>query len=167
MSFDLTDRIPRLFLLPTILLLAIYTMLSYVALADQNSFYDSMDIPVPANEFLLWSWGGKNTAVLLGLLIGFLTRYRISMLTAIAMLFVMQMGDVNAGAQSGTNVFVTWIAFGLTVLQLALILLAGAKESVGRSPSPSPSPAMASNPLAPGMSAATAMPLDDAHQPDR
>lgn len=129
--FDLTARIPRRFLAPTALLIVIYAMLSYYALADQTFFYESMEIPVPANEFLIWSWGGKNTAVLLGLAIGFVTRFRISMLTAIAMLFTMQAGDVNAGAQSGTNVFVTWIAFGLTVLQLALIVWHARMEPTG------------------------------------
>ena len=40
------------------------------------------------------------------------------------MRFTMQIGDVNAGAQSGVDVFVTWIAFALTAAQLALVLLA-------------------------------------------
>lgn len=110
-------------LVPAFLLIAIYTMLSYIGFADQDAFYDSMDIPVPSNEFLLYSWAGKNTAVLLGLTIAVFSRLRILLLTAIAMLFTMQMGDVNAGAQSGVNVFVTWIAFSLTVVQLGLVLL--------------------------------------------
>ncbi|MEM7337337.1 MAG: hypothetical protein AAF467_01750 [Actinomycetota bacterium] len=122
-SVHTTRVLPWPILAPAVPLIAIYTMLSYLAFGNQSFFYDSMDIPTPANEFLLWSWGGKNTAVLLGLVIATLTRFRFAMLASIAMLVLMQMGDVNAGAQSGTNVFVTWIAFGITMVQLALITL--------------------------------------------
>ncbi|MEM9465368.1 MAG: hypothetical protein AAGA90_08330 [Actinomycetota bacterium] len=115
-------------LVPAVVLIAIYTMLSYIGFFDQASFYDSMDIPVPSNEFLLYSWAGKNTAVLLGLVIATVTRLRVLVLTAIAMLVTMQMGDVNAGAQSGVNVFVTWIAFALTVAQLAIVVI-GARRT--------------------------------------
>ena len=64
---------------------------------------------------------GKNTTVLVGLIIATVTRLRVVLVTLLTMLLVMQMGDVNAGAQSGTNVFITWIAFGLTVAELALL----------------------------------------------
>lgn len=104
-------------------LVAIYTMLSFISLGAQDTFYDSMEIPVPDNEFLLWSWGGKNTAMVVVLVIAVATRLRPIVLTAMAMLLVGQAGDINAGAQSGTNVFITWIAFGLVVLQLALLWL--------------------------------------------
>ncbi|MEM9038102.1 MAG: hypothetical protein AAGA99_13490 [Actinomycetota bacterium] len=117
-----TPKLPWVVVAPGFVLMAIYAMLSFISLGDQSSFYDSMDIPVPENEFLIWSWGGKNTAVLVGLSIAVISRLRFSMLTAIAMLFVMQLGDVNAGAQSGTNVFITWIAVAITVFQLALIV---------------------------------------------
>ena len=120
---DPTVVVRRSLLLPSVLLIAIYTMLSVIGFFDQASFYDSMDIPVPSNEFLLYSWAGKNTAVLVGVILATLTRLRILVLTAIAMLLTMQMGDVNAGAQSGVNVFVTWIAFSLTVLQAGLIVV--------------------------------------------
>ena len=120
---DPSVRLRWALLAPSLLLIVIYTMLSFIGFFDQTSFYDSMDIPVPSNEFLLYSWAGKNTAVLLGLVIATVSRLRILVLTAIAMLFTMQMGDVNAGAQSGVNVFVTWIAFALTATQLAIVLL--------------------------------------------
>ena len=115
-------RLPWPALAPAALLIAIYSMLSYIGFVDQAFFYDSMEIPVPSNEFLLYSWAGKNTAVLLGLVIATATRLRILVLTSIAMLVTMQMGDVNAGAQSGVNVFVTWIAFALTMVQLGLVV---------------------------------------------
>lgn len=117
-----TPVLPWRFIVPSGLLIAIYAMLSYVALVDQPFFYESMEIPTPANDFLLWSWGGKNTAVLVGLVVAAVTRYRFMVLAAMAMLVVMQMGDVNAGARSGVNVFVTWIAFALTVLQVGLVI---------------------------------------------
>ncbi len=104
------------------LLVLIYGMLSFISLADQSSFYDSMDIPVPSNEFLIWSWGGKNSAMVLVLLAGLVTRARLVVVISLAMLLVGQAGDINAGAQSGTNVFVTWIAFGLVVVEAAVLV---------------------------------------------
>lgn len=104
------------------LLILIYGMLSVISLFDQTSFYESMDIPVPEHEFLLWSWGGKNTAMLTVLVAGVLTRLRVVVIISLAMLLVGQLGDINAGAQSGTNVFITWIAFGLVVAQSALLV---------------------------------------------
>lgn len=118
-------RLPVTHLVIPGLLVLIYGMLSYLAFADQDFFYDSMEIPVPSNEFLLWSWGGKNTAMLVALLAGVLTRRSLLMVVAMAVLVTGQMGDVNAGAQSGVNVFITWIAFGLVVAQTTLMATTG------------------------------------------
>ncbi|MEM9747272.1 MAG: hypothetical protein AAF945_11315 [Actinomycetota bacterium] len=108
--------------IPGVLVL-IYGMLSFISLGDQDFFYESMEINVPDNEFLLWSWGGKNTAMLTVLLVAAITRLRVLLVTAMAVLFVGQMGDVNAGAQSGVNVFITWIAFSLVVIQSVWMFL--------------------------------------------
>ncbi len=116
------------FLIIPVLLVAIYSMLSYISLADQSTFFSSMDIPEPSNEFLIWSWGGKNSAMVAVLLAGVLTRVRLVVVISLVMLLVGQMGDVNAGAQSGTNVFVTWIAFGLVVAQAGLLLWDRSRE---------------------------------------
>ena len=118
-------RLPVTHLVIPGLLVLIYGMLSYLAFADQDFFYDSMEIPVPSNEFLLWSWGGKNTAMLVALLAAVLTRRSLLMVVAMAVLVTGQMGDVNAGAQSGVNVFITWIAFGLVVAQTTLMATTG------------------------------------------
>ena len=124
-----TPRLPIPVIAPGYLLMAIYAMLSFIAFFDQTSFFESMDIPIPANDFMIWSWAGKNTALLLVMSVAFITRLRILVVTTIAMLLVMQAGDVNAGAQSGTNVFITWIAFGLTVLLAALVAWHSRSES--------------------------------------
>ena len=113
----LTKRYGWRFVVIPGLLVLIYGMLSFISLGDQDFFYESMEINVPDNEFLLWSWGGKNTAMLTVLLVATVTRLRVLLVTAMSVLFVGQMGDVNAGAQSGVNVFVTWIAFSLVVIQ--------------------------------------------------
>ena len=118
-------RLPVTHLVIPGLLVLIHGMLSYLAFVDQDFFYDSMEIPVPSNEFLLWSWGGKNTAMLVALLAGVLTRRSLLMVVAMAVLVTGQMGDVNAGAQSGVNVFITWIAFGLVVAQTTLMATTG------------------------------------------
>lgn len=104
------------------LLVLIYGMLSVISLFDQTTFYESMDIPIPEHEFLLWSWGGKNTAMITVLVAGLVTRLRVVVMISLAMLLVGQLGDINAGAQSGTNVFITWIAFGLVVAESALLV---------------------------------------------
>ncbi|MEM9520481.1 MAG: hypothetical protein AAGA37_14265 [Actinomycetota bacterium] len=127
--FDPTVRLGWRLVAPSFLLIAIYAMLSVIGFFDHDAFYDSMNIPVPSNEFLLYSWAGKNTAVLLGLIIAVASRVRILLLSALAMLFTMQMGDVNAGAQSDVNVFVTWIAFALTLTQLGLVVLDNRRAS--------------------------------------
>lgn len=108
--------------IPGVLVL-IYGMLSFISLGDQSFFYESMEIPTPEHEFLLWSWGGKNTAMLAVIAAGFLSRLRLVVGLSLGMLLVGQLGDINAGAQSGTNVFITWIAFGLVVAQIALMEL--------------------------------------------
>lgn len=117
----MSDRLtPRFLVIPGLLVL-IYGMLSVISFFDQDGFYSSMDIPVPANEFLIWSWAGKNTAMLTILVIALVTRLRVMVYASLAMLLVGQAGDINAGAQSGTNVFITWIAFGLVVVQIGLL----------------------------------------------
>ena len=90
---------PPLLIIPGLLIL-IYAMLSYLAFFDQSFFYESMEIPTPDHEFLLWSWGGKNTAVLLTLVIAAASRLRVLLVTVLVALVAMQIGDVNAGAQS-------------------------------------------------------------------
>lgn len=116
-----TTRLGTKLLVVPILLIAIYGMLSVISLFNQEFFYESMELPEPANEFLIWSWGGKNTAMISVLIMAVITRMRIVMITAMIMLLVGQAGDINAGAQSGTNVFITYIALGLVVVQLALL----------------------------------------------
>ena len=124
MNLDARLRWP--FLVVPALLVLIYGMLSYISLADQSFFYESMEIPVPENEFLLWSWGGKNSAMLAVLVLGIASRRALPVLIAMAMLLVGQFGDINAGAQSGVNVFVTYIALALVVVQLGLLFFGGA-----------------------------------------
>ena len=104
------------------LLVLIYGMLSFISLSDQSFFYESMEIPVPATEFLIWSWGGKNSAMLFVLVAGVVTRLRLVVVLSLGMLLVGQLGDINAGAQSGVNVFVTWIAFALVCAQIVLLI---------------------------------------------
>ena len=130
-----SERLAWPLLIVPSMLVVIYGFLSYIALSDQALFYESMDIPAPEHEFLIWSWGGKNSAMVAVLLSGVVTRVRLIVVVSLVMLLVGQLGDVNAGAQSGTNVFVTWIAFALVVVQAALLIWdrrrsAGASRSV-------------------------------------
>ncbi len=82
-----------------------------------------MNIPVPEHGFLLLSWGGKNTAMLVALILGVLSRQRLPILIAMAVLLTGQLGDAYAGAQTGVDVFVTYIAMSLVAIQLVLMLV--------------------------------------------
>ena len=103
------------------LLLFIYSFLSYLAFADQGFFFESMQMPKPNHDFLIWSWGGKNTAIVVGLAIAIISRQAQMLWLMLAVLFTMQWGDVNAGTRTGVDVFVTYLAMGLTLLQAGLM----------------------------------------------
>lgn len=109
-------------LIPLALLVALYTMLSWLAFSNQTFFFESMTIPIPEHFFMIWSWGGKNTAMVVVMALATLSRRVLPVAIACAMLFTGQMGDVNAGARTDVNVFITWIAFGLTALQVGVVM---------------------------------------------
>lgn len=122
-TYVTTKRLPwRLLAVPG-MLVAIYTMLSYLAFADQEFFFESMEIAEPSNTFMIWSWGGKNTAMVAVLIAALITRLRVVVVIAMAMLLVGQIGDINAGVQSGTNVFITFIALALVAIEAILLWL--------------------------------------------
>lgn len=115
------NKLPLWALIPSAVLLLIYLMLSYLAFANPGFWYESMGIPTPEHGFLLLSWGGKNNAMVISLLLGVLSRQRLPVAIAMAVLFTGQMGDALAGAQTGVNVFVTYIALTFVIIQLALM----------------------------------------------
>ena len=121
--------LPLWSMVPGLLLVALYTMLSWLAFTNQTFFFESMTIPIPEHFFMIWSWGGKNTAMVVVLLLSLLSRRALPLSIACAMLLVGQMGDVNAGARTNVNVFITWIGFGLTLCQIALIYVALRRRS--------------------------------------
>lgn len=108
-------------LIPAGFLVAIYSMLSWLAFSDQKFFFESMTIPIPEHFFMIWSWGGKNTAMVVALLLSLLSRRALPLAIACAMLLAGQMGDINAGLRTEVNVFITWIAFVMTLSQIALL----------------------------------------------
>lgn len=55
--------LPMWSLIPSVLLIAIYSMLSWLAFTNQTFFFEGMTIPIPEHFFMIWSWGGKNTAM--------------------------------------------------------------------------------------------------------
>ena len=122
MDFLLSNnKLPLWALIPSALLVFIYIMLSYLAFANPGFWYESMGIPTPEHGFLLMSWGGKNNAMVVALLLGVLSRQRLSVAIAMAVLLTGQMGDALAGAQTGVNVFVTYIALAVVIVQLVLM----------------------------------------------
>ena len=111
-------------LVPALLLIAVYSMLSWLAFSNQTFFFESMTIPIPEHFFMIWSWGGKNTAMVVVILLSAFSRRALPLAIACAMLLTGQIGDLNAGARTDVNVFVTWIALGLTSLQVMVLLVA-------------------------------------------
>ena len=117
-----------LLLIPALLIL-IYGYLSWLAFGDQTFFFESMNMPHPNHEFLIWSWGGKNTAIVVGLALAAFSRSRQSLYIMMAVLFVMQWGDVNAGLRTDVNVFVTWAAMSLTISEVILLSIFPRKKT--------------------------------------
>ena len=123
------SKLPYWALIPAAFLLFIYVMLSYLAFADQAFWYESMAIPVPEHAFLLLSWGGKNNAMVMSLLLAVISRQRLPLSIAMAVLFTGQLGDAFAGAQTGVNVFVTYIAMGTVAVQLVLMYVSHGRST--------------------------------------
>ena len=125
-----TRKVAWWVLIPLILLLAVYGMLSYLAFVDPAFWYDSMGIPTPEHGFLLLSWGGKNTAMVIGLLLATLSRQSLPILMMMGVFLTGQLGDTVAGAQTGVNVFVTFIGMGLVAVTLILLYVERSRVAV-------------------------------------
>ncbi len=119
--FNSTQKLPLWLLIVPTLLVLIYSMLSWLAFTDLEFFYTSMDIPIPEHGFMLLSWGGKNTAIVVGLILAILSRQLLPLLIMMVVLVTMQFGDINAGFQTNVNVFITFIGLGGVILEAILI----------------------------------------------
>ena len=128
---DSTKKLPLWLLVVPALLILIYSMLSWLAFADVEFVFTSMEIPVPEHGFMLISWDGKNTAIVVGLLLATLSRQRLPLLIMMAVLVTMQFGDIVAGARTNVNVFIIYIGLGLVVLELILIGLSQSRTKSG------------------------------------
>ena len=126
---DLDRKLSTPLLIIPALLVVIYSMLSIVALFNQTSFFDSMEIPIPEHRFMIFSWAGKNTAIVVGLVLAILSRRLRPLLIMMAVLLTMQLGDINAGLITDVNVFITWIAFALLALEALVLDRSGAFAS--------------------------------------
>ena len=80
-----------------------------------------MTIPIPEHGFMLLSWGGKNTAIVVGLILAMVSRRLQTILIMMGVLLTMQFGDINAGARTNVNVFVTYIGMGFVIFELILV----------------------------------------------
>lgn len=52
------EPLPWWVLIPAVILVFIYSMLSWLAFTNPEFFYTSMTIPIPEYGFMLLSWGG-------------------------------------------------------------------------------------------------------------
>ena len=118
-----SSKLPWWALIPAVLIILVYSMLSYIAFFDPASWYSSMGIPQPEHGFIITSWGGKNTAMVVSILLALISRRRLPMAIALAVFFTGQIGDAVAGAQTGVNVFITYIGMGLVAAQLVAMLI--------------------------------------------
>ena len=116
-----SHKLPILLLIVPILLVLLYSMLSWLAFTDPTFFFTSMEIPIPEHDFMLLSWGGKNTAIVVGLVLATLSRQRLPLWIMLAVLLTMQLGDINAGSRTNVNVFITFIGLAGVVIQAGLM----------------------------------------------
>ncbi|MEM8863028.1 MAG: hypothetical protein AAGD96_32355 [Chloroflexota bacterium] len=123
------SKLPWWALIPAVLIILVYGMLSFIAFFNPESWYGSMGIPVPEHAFLLISWGGKNTAMVVSILLALISRQRLPMAIALAVFFTGQLGDTVAGAQTGVNVFVTYIGMGLVAAQLVVMWASSLRDT--------------------------------------
>ncbi|MEM9951098.1 MAG: hypothetical protein AAF846_05845 [Chloroflexota bacterium] len=122
--FTSTEKLPLWALIVPALLVALYTMLSWLAFTDPTFFYESMEIPIPEHGFMLLSWGGKNGAIVVALLLATLSRQRLPIWIMLVALVTMQFGDINAGFQTNVNVFITYIGLTMVVIEAGLLVFA-------------------------------------------
>lgn len=111
------------------LLVGIYSLLSYVAFSNPNEFFSSMNIPIPEHDFMILSWGGKNTAIVVGLLLSIISRRILPLTIMLVVLLTMQAGDINAGARTNVNVFVTYIGLFGVILEILLLGIYSRKKN--------------------------------------
>lgn len=123
-----TEPLPWWVLVPAVILILIYSMLSWLAFTNAEFFYTSMTIPIPEHGFLLLSWGGKNTAMVVGLLLTALSRRRLPLLIMMGLFLTGQFGDINAGVRTNVNVFITYIGMAFVVLELILLSIYQARR---------------------------------------
>ena len=125
-----TERLPLWVLIPSVFIILVYSMLSFLAFTNPEFFYTSMTIPIPEHGFMLLSWGGKNTAMVMGILLATLGRRALPLVIMMGVFLTGQFGDINAGAQTNVNVFVTYIGMGFVILQLIILGLYASRTSV-------------------------------------
>ena len=125
-----TERLPLWVLIPSVFIILVYSMLSFLAFTNPEFFYTSMTIPIPEHGFMLLSWGGKNTAMVMGILLATLGRRALPLVIMMGVFLTGQFGDINAGAQTNVNVFVTYIGMGFIILQLIILGLYASRTSV-------------------------------------
>lgn len=124
----MNEKISIKYLVIPFLLILLYGMLSYLAFFNHAFFFESMNMPTPNHDFLIWSWGGKNTALVVGLIGATYLRHKQSLIIMLIALLVMQLGDINAGLRTNVDVFITYVGMALVLIQLAIFSFAKKKS---------------------------------------
>ena len=110
------------YLIIPFLLILLYGMLSYLAFFNQVFFFESMNMPIPNHDFLIWSWGGKNTAIVVALVGMTFLRSKQGLLVILLALIVMQLGDINAGLRTNVDVNLTYLGLALVLIEIVILL---------------------------------------------
>lgn len=124
-----TQKVSWPLLIVPVLLIAIYSMLSIYSFTDPQGFYEVMEIPFAEHQFFIQSWAGKNTAMLSVLIMAALVRRRLLIYVSLIMLLVGQFGDALAGFRTDVNVFITYVALALVVIEFILLAVIKDKSS--------------------------------------
>lgn len=101
------------------LLILLYGWLSWLAWFDPIWFYGSMK--TTEQGFLLFSWGGKNAAIVVGLLLASIYRRKPPLIIALVTLIVTQLVDIFAGVKTDVTTSLGYV--GLTLVMIELFLL--------------------------------------------
>jgi len=115
------NYLPWWILIIPVLLILLYGWLSWQAWFDPTWFYGSMK--ATEHGFLLFSWGGKNAAILVGLLLASIYRRKLPLVIALMTLIVAQLSDIFAGVKTDVTTSLSYVGLILVMIELFLLWL--------------------------------------------
>lgn len=107
-----------LLIIPALLVL-LYGALSWIVWIEPTWFHSAMK--TTEQGFLLFSWAGKNAALVIALLLATIARQSLPLIIILVALIVTQLNDIFAGVRTDVTTNLSYI--GLTLVMIELFLL--------------------------------------------